>query len=217
MRGAIAKGEKITELRTAAGLTQERLATLAQCDVKTLRSAERSKRMDVATLRRIAERLGVDFRDIVAEIPRELREINIAAVERYIRAFNARDPEAVAQSFDEGGVNIVMADPGLPGAGEFRGREQIREWARICFETFRAEQITEEMYQLDAVGDLVFARVEQPLLEYLPKGKKATVSLISEFEIRDGRIAMHRTYPESGAIERMAFESGPPNRPTNAG
>jgi hypothetical protein len=104
-------------------------------------------------------------------------------------------------------VVIVMADPELPGAGEFRGQTRIREWARICFATYLAEQVTEEMYHADAVGEFVFIRVERPTLEYLPNGKKAMVSLVSEFLVRDGLIAMLRTYPESGAIERLALTS----------
>jgi transcriptional regulator with XRE-family HTH domain len=89
MRGAVANGPKIVALRTAAGLTQEQLAVDAQCDPKTLRSAERSKRADISTLRRIAGCLGMHFRDIVEETPDDLRASNIAAAESYIRAFNA--------------------------------------------------------------------------------------------------------------------------------
>ena len=66
MRGATANGVKIAELRAAAGLTQEMLASDCACDVKTVRSAERSKRMDIRTLQRIAERLGVRYGVIVS-------------------------------------------------------------------------------------------------------------------------------------------------------
>lgn len=207
MRGAIPNGEKILALRTAAGLTQEKLASDCECDVKTIRGAEHSKRMDSVTLRRIAQGLGVDYRDLVADTPRDRREANIAAAENYIRAFNNRDPDAVAQCFREDGAVIVLADPRLPGSGEFRGQVRIRDWATICFETFQAEQITEELCQVDAVGDYVFVRVSQPKLQCLLTSKQTTVSFMSEFEIRDGLIAMLRTYPESGAVERITLTS----------
>ena len=209
MRGVVTNGKKIIALRKAAGLTQEMLSAESGCDTKTIRSAERGKRVDLATLRRIAVRLAVDFREFVADGPPESRQANIEAAERYIRAFNARDPEAVAACFCEDGVVITLADPALPGSGEFRGREQVRRWGAICFATYRAEAITPDMYRADAVGNLVFVQVEQPLLQYLASGKQATVSLISEFRIADGLIATLRTYPESGAIERMVFESKP--------
>ena len=48
MRGVIANGVKITAFRRAAGLTQEMLAADSSCDTKTVRGAERSKRLDVA-------------------------------------------------------------------------------------------------------------------------------------------------------------------------
>jgi len=207
MRGTIANGDKIVALRKVAGLTQEALAAESECDVKTLRSAERSQSMDAATLRRIAARLGVGYRDIIADMPHDRRDVNIAAAERYIRAFNARDPDAVAQCFCEDGAVIVLADPRLPGTGEFRGQERIREWATMCFENYLAEQLNEDKYHINAVGDYVFVRLLRPTLQCLITGKQTTVSVISEFEIAEGKVAMLRTYPESGAVERITLTS----------
>jgi len=207
MRGTIANGDKIVALRKVAGLTQEMLAAESGCDVKTLRSAERSQSMDAVTLRRIAGRLGVGYRDIIADIPQDRREANIAAAENYIRAFNARDPDAVAECFREDGAVIVLADPRLPGTGEFRGQGRIREWATMCFKAYLAEQLSEDKYHIDAVGDYVFVRLVRPTLQCLITGKQTTVSVMSEFEISDGRIAVLRTFPESGAVERITLTS----------
>jgi transcriptional regulator with XRE-family HTH domain len=207
MRGVVANGKKITALRMAAGLTQELLAADSCCDTKTLRSAEHSHRMDVATLRRIAQGLGVDVCEIISAAPSDVRDANIAAAERFLRAFNARRPDAVADSFCEDGVIVTLADPALPGTGEFRGREQIRRWAETCFETFRADPVTQDNARIDAAGDFVFVRLERPRLEYLPTGAQANVYLASEFKIADGLIAALWIFPESGAIERMALRS----------
>jgi transcriptional regulator with XRE-family HTH domain len=205
IRGAIPRGDLVVRLRKLAGLTQEILAAECDCDVKTIRSAEHSKRLDVATLRRIAVRLGVECRDLVDDESRNGSNAHIAAVERWIAAFNARDAEAVARCFGEDGVINVLADPALPGAGEFRGVARITTWARICFATYLAELITPSMYQLDAVGDFVFVRVERPQLKCLLNGNQSPVSVMWEFLVTGDNISRMRIYPESGAIERMVF------------
>jgi ketosteroid isomerase-like protein len=39
--------------------------------------------------------------------------------------------------------------------------------------------------------------------EIVQTGRRTTVSVMSEFEVADGKIAMLRVFPESGAIERI--------------
>jgi hypothetical protein len=46
-------------------LTQQSLAAAAQCDEKTIRRAEKSCRLDVATLVRIAEALALPYRRVI--------------------------------------------------------------------------------------------------------------------------------------------------------
>lgn len=208
MRGIIANGSRIVSLRNARGLTQEKLAADCECDVKTIRSTEHSKRVDVATLGRIAARLGVEYREIVAEISPDRREVNVAAAMAFVRAFDARDPDAVSHCFCEDGAVVVFADPRLPGAGEYRGRERVREWARICFAAFLAEPVTAGTYHFEAVGDLVFFRRNEPRLESLTTGRSTTASVMSEFEVADGKILALRIFPESGAVERIALPEG---------
>ncbi|HEX5102521.1 MAG TPA: helix-turn-helix transcriptional regulator, partial [Pirellulaceae bacterium] len=158
MRGAIANGEKIAALRKTAGLTQDELAAGCGCDVKTIRSAERGNRLDLATLRRIAARLSVEYRDIVADIASGRREANIAAAMAFLRAFDARDPDAVAACFCEDGAVLVFADERLPGAGEYRGRNRVRQWAVNCFAAYLAPPVEFGNYRFEAAGELVFAR-----------------------------------------------------------
>ena len=207
MRGAIPKGDKVLRLRRAAGLTQEALAAESDSDVKTIRNAEHSKRVDVATLRRIAARLGVEYREVLTEDSPTQRDARVAAAERWIAAFNARDKDAIVQCFDEQGKVIVLADPALPGTGEYRGCEQIRHWAEVCFATFLTEPITPSMYEVDAVGDYVFVRVDRPRLKCLLNGNESRVSVMWEFTVRNSQILQFRAYPESGTIERMVLSS----------
>lgn len=208
MRGILANGEKIAALRLAAGLTQEKLAANCECDVKTLRSAERGKRLDIASLRRIAVGLGVDYHDIVVEVPADRREASVAVAMEFMRAFDARDPDAVADCFCENGAVIVFADPNLPGAGEFRGRERVHEWARACFAAFLAEPVHQGTYFVEAVGDRVFLRHESQRLESLTTGRHTKATVMSEFELTEGKIATLQIFPESSAVERIASQEG---------
>ena len=66
MRGVTANGEVIRAERIARGLTQEKLATLAGLDVKTVRKAEHGKRLDATTLAHIAKALRVELSRLIA-------------------------------------------------------------------------------------------------------------------------------------------------------
>jgi transcriptional regulator with XRE-family HTH domain len=210
MRGAVARGVRIASLRADAGLTQEALAAACDCDVKTVRSAEHSKRLDFATLCRIADKLGVPFKDIAVLDSPDSRRSNIQAVERWIAAFNAREPAAVAACFHEQGSITVLADRALPGSGEYRGRASIRSWAETCFATFLAQTITPSMYRLDAADDYVFVRVERPKLTCLLNGNQTLATVMWEFHVQDGLLSNFRVYVDSGVIERMVFGTPTP-------
>jgi transcriptional regulator with XRE-family HTH domain len=207
-RGIVAKGEAIVALRKAAGLTQEKLAAECDSDVKTVRTAERGKPVDVATLRRISARLGIELRELFADNSPDRREANIAVALACLRAFDARDPDAVAAYFREDGTVIVYADPRLPGAGEYRGRKRIRHWAESCFAAYMAPPVAGGKYRVEAAGELVFLSFESPELESLTTGRLTRASLMSEYEITDGNISTLRIFPESGAVERIALLEG---------
>jgi transcriptional regulator with XRE-family HTH domain len=72
-RGVAANGASIRQARRLGGLTQEALATAAKCDEKTIRRAERSCRLDIATLLRIADALEVPYCSVVVLRPQEDR------------------------------------------------------------------------------------------------------------------------------------------------
>lgn len=205
-RGVFAKGEKIRDLRILAGLTQEKLASTASCDPKTLRRAEHSERLDVESLARLAGALGVPLSDIVTGVSQDSEARSLAAIYRYMYAFNSREPDAVVQCFCEDGVIVVWADPGLPGTGEYRGHDGIRRWVETCFEAYLVDPVTPDRCRITAVGDRVYVCIERSPLKYQPNGNEIVLgSLLSEFEIRDGLIASIHIYPESGAFERMVF------------
>jgi transcriptional regulator with XRE-family HTH domain len=203
MRGIQLNGPAIKQHRKSLGLTQQRLAFQAECDTKTIRKAENSKRVDVDTALRIATALGVAIGELVESPSAERQQQNTQVAETWVEAFNARDPEAVADCFHKDGAIHVLAEPSIPGAGEFRGREQVRQWAQTTFETFHSEPVTRDMYAVDAVRDYVFLRVENVTVKCLPSGKQTKASAMWEFTIRGGKIVRLKIYPESGAMEAI--------------
>jgi len=62
MRGIETDGARIRNLRKARGWTQEELAAAVPCSVRTVRNAERSQRIDLATLSQISSALARTFR-----------------------------------------------------------------------------------------------------------------------------------------------------------
>lgn len=208
MRGVAAKGNRIAELRRSLGLTQEQLARRADCDEKTVRAAEHSRPIDVATLQRLAAALGVTHSEIAVPAEKELLNANKRAVWRYIEAFNARSPDAVANSFLEDGCIMIMAGPELPGGGKwYRGHDGIREWATMSFSSFIAGKITEDMCEIDVVEDTVLLRIAQPVVTSVRTGKQGVVPIMTEFKISNDRIAMMRTFVLSGAMEEIERSS----------
>lgn len=204
-------GRRLVELRKSRGLTQEQLAAHADCDVKTIRAAEHSHRVDLQTASSLAATLGVPLGEVVlpsATTPAD-EEAHLQAVRRQVAAINARDPDAFAATFTVDGVNHVNAHPDLPGAGVQRGRDEIREGARIAFETYVSEPITPEMVEFRVVGDKVYLRVDRPRLRGVVTQIEREVSTLMEFTIRDGLISELRSHFHSGMLEELVF--GPHN------
>lgn len=201
MRGIQLNGPVIQQRRKALGLTQQRLAFRADCDTKTVRKAENSKRVDLATALRVASALGVAISELVEPLSPDLQRANIQTAEDWVAAFNARNPDGVAGCFHRDGAINVLADPATPGAGEFRGQEGVRQWARVFFETFISQAVTRDMYTIDAIGDYVFLRIDRALVKCLLNGEQTEASAMWEFTIRRGKIIRLTIYPESGAIE----------------
>ncbi len=107
VRGIHADGTKIKQLRKTRGLTQENLAGLASCDVKTVRKAEQGKNLDYQTLGKIATVLGVHFPEVVdgRDDPDSEQLANFKLVESWIEAFNQRDIDRLMSSSDDKETN----------------------------------------------------------------------------------------------------------------
>jgi transcriptional regulator with XRE-family HTH domain len=65
LRGIEAHGAFVYHARRALGLTQETLASAADCDVRTISRAENNGRLDIGTLVRIANALRAPYQRVI--------------------------------------------------------------------------------------------------------------------------------------------------------
>ncbi len=207
MRGIQVSGSKIRQLRKARGLTQQELAFQAQCDVKTIRKAENSKRVDLSTAGRLAAVLGVNVRDLAAAPTKSDVAAGVAIVQAWTAAFNSRDPQAVAKVYDDNGVIIVMASPNIPGGGTFTGKEEIRRWAQESFNAFDVEKMGPDNQRIDTLGDVVFLRTARDLrVTSCATGQIAYAGAANEMRFADGKILEHRIYADTNALASILGE-----------
>ncbi len=204
MRGTPVDGQLIRKTRKSMGLTQEQLAADAECDVKTLRKAEKSQHIDQCTVDRIALALKLEATDLINSAALDVEQANIQLVLSWQEAFNRRDPVAMAELFHTDGSVTVMADIPMPGGGEFLGKDGVLEWGRVCFATMRTQHITRDMFQIDAAGDFVFMRgLTDVEVTSLITNQTAKASAAHEFRIRNGKIAALRVITNTAAIAKI--------------
>lgn len=131
MRGAFADGAALRSIRVERRLTQEELARLAELDVKTIRKAESGGRLDLGTLERLGQALdALAGRLTRGEIPEAAIEArNLAAVQRILRAWDARDSESLIAGYQEEAALHLPGGPPIPLHGTFHGKDEIR---RVC-------------------------------------------------------------------------------------
>lgn len=204
MRGIPVKGHSILETRKSLGLTQEQLAAQAHCDVKTIRKAEKSQPVDSSILKNLADALGVEQSAFVdtASAHREQHVLEVAL--SWLNAFNTRDPVAVAELYHAAGSVTVMADPKLPGGGQFLSREGVQQWASVCFEAMITEPMTSNMFQIDVAGDYVILRsIVAIQVTSLLTHRSVGAAAAHEFQIQEGKILSHRIFADSDAIASL--------------
>jgi ketosteroid isomerase-like protein len=204
MRGVQAAGDRIIELRKARGLTQEALAARAECDVKTIRSSEKCRCLDVHSLRRIARALGAHFRDIVRDAtPTSDEHANLDTIRRYFDAFNARDARAMTAFYDDDAVLVLSSTALGPSEETFHGKGELLQKWQTALSEVETEPYTPDNLRLDAVRDYVFARGVGIRLRGIATGWEATASYMCEFQLHDGKIVRQMIVYDTLAWESL--------------
>jgi transcriptional regulator with XRE-family HTH domain len=77
-------------------MTQEALAASASCDARTIRNAEQGNRLDVVTLKRIAQALDMQYADIVRQLDEANGDVRLKVpiAREWLSAFDDRDAKA---------------------------------------------------------------------------------------------------------------------------
>ena len=135
MRGQTPHGTRIRRLRKTLGLTQEGLASNANCDVKTVRNAEAGRRLDLSTLNRIAAALSVEVGELLLDSIDQHREW----VEHWIDAFNSRHVKQLLAFYREDATLSLPSKIAFPGSGTHRGHQEIERHYQDWFQTVRIQ------------------------------------------------------------------------------
>ena len=129
MRGQAPQGHRIRHFRKAHGWTQEQLAAAANCDVKTIRNAEASRRLRISTLNRIATALSIDLTELLDDSGAHHEEW----IGRWVSAFNERKVDQLVGFYHHRATLNLPSKIAFPGSGMFRGPSRIVEHYRDLF------------------------------------------------------------------------------------
>jgi len=128
-------------------------------------------------------------------------------VDRYLNAWNACDPDAMAQLLTD---DIVWADPALPEPA--RGVTAVQEFMRTSCRAFPDLRFAEpDPPALAVTGDVVMwawtmegtHRGELDPPGFAPTGRRIRVEGIDQWTMRDGRIARYRAFYDLNDLARQ--------------
>ena len=114
MRGVNVNGERIRELRVTKGLTQELLAAAACCDVKTIRKAEQSGRLDARVVVAIANSLTCSLNELTSAGDKDLAIRRKEIILQWNDFFYRREVEEIMRFHTEDAVWEIPGSEGLP-------------------------------------------------------------------------------------------------------
>ncbi|MFG2306375.1 nuclear transport factor 2 family protein [Actinacidiphila glaucinigra] len=110
----------------------------------------------------------------------------VAAIRAHVRAFNARDLDALLAGFTDDAVWIT-------GTTTVRGRAEL---TALFDEAMRGLLPTLEVHDLIAEGDRAACRMTETLTY---RGDRRTCPIAAFYELREGRIAWAKVYREGSA------------------
>ena len=209
MRGIKPNGPRIFQLRRDSGATQEQIATLAQCDVKTLRKAEKgSERIDLSVAMAIAKALNVDFQDLVCV--EDLEDVGaVATPERLIELTRQWNQTFLDQDYDSFLAmhtdDTVVELPGvdsLPHQEHCHGIDQLREFVKETSQELRLTSYDPESLQIYVFGNIVFMRA-RATIEHIPSGRTYTTVHVNELEFQGEKIARRLTVADYDLLRRI--------------
>lgn len=211
MRGVLANGNVLSSWRASRGLTQEQLAAMADCDVKTVRKAEHGQRIDLRTARQIASALGADLSDCVfAESAPPGRAHRLRrCIEKWHDAWNRDDLGLILAQYHDDAVLYLPGAPEIPVSGTFAGRDQIRQVHEVAWKAMRSLPIAPCDYRIFVIDDLAVLEGVKGIP--LKHGEVIRLWCLQTFRFRGDRIIEHRV--EYDTLRLKALITLAPPRP----
>lgn len=203
MRGLAVNGPTLRAARMARGLTQEALAHQANCDVKTIRNAERGLRVDAATVKKIADVLRQPLSTIIASEngSQQLAVKNVELFWTWQDASNDRDVDRMLACYHPEATVLIAGADGLPGGGTFHGLDEIRGQWMAAQDALETETLTPDDLRVDAVGDYVFVRGWATATVRVT-GQEFTSLGVHEFLMEGNKILQHTLVVDTAAVRR---------------
>lgn len=205
MRGTTVNGDLIRDLRKAQGWTQEQLAEQAGLDVKTVRSAEQSKRLDLGSLTKLCLVLPSELRKLTVRPSRSARDREIHrrdAVIDWQRAFNNRDLDGLLRCYHEEAALHMPGAPVIPFGGDYRGHKSLRRMAQIAWDCCQTDLGVQQEYAILASRDTVVVQGRQRV--QLPDGSLSQLHYTQTFQFAGELIVDHRVDYDTLNFARLA-------------
>lgn len=191
MRGILANGRTIRVIRSACAMTQEDLATLAGCDVKTVRSAERGRSVDVKTLRAISAALDVPVAAIaqVNDSPEQTAD-RVNSTWAWQRALNAREVPAMLQMYHADAEIHFPPFESFNSRTVHRGTRAIRQLFKSVLARVELKPAAPKSFRLHVADEYLFFRGQvQGRIRAAQRPFK--VDVFHELRFRGGAAANH--------------------------
>ncbi|KAA1260455.1 SnoaL-like domain protein [Rubripirellula obstinata] len=207
MRGVHPDGEKIRLARSAASMTQEEVAGIAQCNVKTIRKAEQgTNRLDLRVIAAIASA----FETTVSQLTIPDRNVDhhghlLQRMDQWIHHFAASDVEGFLSLHTQDSVLEMPGAEDLFTPANCNGIDQLLNHAVVFFKSFRLIELQQKLTHSYAAERFVFLRMTASI-EYIPAGRSYTACHVHEFEFREDKISRRVSVADYGELRQIIKE-----------
>ena len=137
-------GQHLRQLRMERGMTQLQLARAAGYTERLIRKAEKSGRLDIATIHDLAEALSQSGENVSLG---HLLHDNLAIARLWVQSFSEHDHKMLALVRPYVSEDFVFYCPGDTSttrfAGTFKGVSGFQKWLNLYFEVFSRHEIKE--------------------------------------------------------------------------
>ena len=201
MRGVPANGQSMLQARLNRRLTQDQLSFEAGLDVKTVRSAEQGKRLDVETLARLAAVLGMELSEAIRDPVENNFDGRKQVVREWLFAWDRQDITALVACYHPEAVLCLPGEPFIPFSGEHRGLVEIQRIYEIAWQTAKTAPDEAGDYRLMDCEEAVILQGYKGVNS--PDGKLHKLSCVQIFKFESLLILEHHVEYDTLAMHKL--------------